>query len=190
MCLAILTTCIALLALGAVGPRLLIDPGVDRFRGDEREFVERVLMDEPALRDEPVPLVTARRVASVEGEPGAGGCGYSAEVELYTLFGIPYAEHTLDCGGSSMVWYLFTGHPQGFFDFAFIYGYGALVYLFLASPLVGPLLVLLLIAGGVSVHRKSDGAFGRVVGAAAIGEGVALAAGGVFLVLAYLFLWF
>ncbi len=170
---------------------------MDRFGGDEREYVEWVLMREPSERDKPIPLVTARRVTSLKRMPGEDECNpyfetsghYSVEVELYTLFGIPYGKHSLDCGGSRMVWYLFPSDPQGLFDFAIVYGHVALVFLFLASPLVGPLLVLLLIAGGVSVYRGSDDAFGRIVSVAAIGEGAALAAGGVLLVAYVLWLF-
>lgn len=109
-CLAVLAVGVPTLVLGATLPQQLIGTGADEYRGEQRDFAEYALAVAKAGEGWDLgPLVWAGRVTEVNTVSTGGRCGYaadvvgrySAEVKLYSLFGVPYGRASVGCGDRS-----------------------------------------------------------------------------------------
>ncbi len=107
-CLAIVLLPIVLM-LGMILPRFFIQDGVERYGGD-RNTIARAALDESDVRfgwPERY-LVTADRVTDTNTCPyyirkyGSVTVEFSADVQLYTIFGLPHGELRIKCGASSV----------------------------------------------------------------------------------------
>lgn len=166
--------------LGATLPQQLIGTGADGYRGERREFAEYALaMAKAGEGWNLVPLVWAGRVTEVDTVSTGGGCGYaydvvgrySAEVELYSMFGVPYGRASVGCGDPAITAYR-TWDARIPDEVA-----GLLFYPLLLVRILWPLLALIVFAlmsiGGLYLCLAgSSGRVDRVVGAATLAAAI------------------
>ncbi len=103
---------LVLLVLGMVLPRFLIGDGVNLYKGGYRELAEDALLQTEIFfaGDHAGAIITAKRVMKV------GMCGHyppevgdrphswiQGEVQLYTIFGIPYGQVRFQCEGTEQI---------------------------------------------------------------------------------------
>ena len=91
---------LGVLVLGMVLPRFIIGDGVDRYEGNEKKIAhEKLLYIGAFFAGEPYSqlTLTAQRVTRVRKCPQPG------EVQLFTIFGIPYGELRFQCTGSDII---------------------------------------------------------------------------------------
>jgi len=178
-CLAVLAVGVPTLVLSATLPQQFIGTGADVYRGEQREFAEYALATAKGGEGwNLVPLVWAGRVTEVKTISTKGSCGYNpdivgrheAEVELYSLFGVPYGKASVDCDAPTI-----TAYPMWDVNMNRIPNevVGLLFYPLLFVRILWPLLVLIVFAfmsiGGLYLCLASaSGRFDRVVGAAAL----------------------
>lgn len=183
ICLAVLAVGVPTLMLGATLPQQFIGTGADVYRGEQREFAGYALARAKAGEGwNLVPLVWAGRVTEVRTFSAKGSCGYSpdivgrhkAEVELYSLFGVPYGRASVDCGDSTIMAYPLWDVNMKRIPNEVV---GLLFYPLLFVRIVWPLLALIVFAfmsidGLYLCLAGASGRFDRVVGVAAFVAGI------------------
>lgn len=175
--LASLAVGVPALVLGAILPQWFIGAGMDRYRGEQRDFAEYALLSAKAGDGwDLVPLVWAGRVTEVNTASAAGTCGYvadvvgrhSAEVELYSLFGIPYGRASVDCGGDPTITAYRMWDARIPDEVAWLLFY-PLLFVRILSPLLALFVFAWMSVGGLYLClARASGRFDRYVGAAAL----------------------
>lgn len=106
---------LVVLVLGMILPRFVIGDGVGLYEGNYRKLAQQALLETDVFfAGEPTSqlLITAKRVMKVGTctayPPGDSPPYYfQGEVQLYTIFGIPYGELRFQCEGTEII-----GCPQ------------------------------------------------------------------------------
>lgn len=100
----------ALLMLSIFSPRFFIDNGVEDFGSANEELASQALLQSDMFfNGEPTALiVSAKRVSSVKRCPDTPSrprpfmFPVSAEVQLYTAFGVPFTKLKVQCGSMEL----------------------------------------------------------------------------------------
>lgn len=89
--------CLALL-VGYASTELLVDGDLDGFTGHERAAAETALDRGQSACVEHVENLLRWKMQVVDVELGPESCPYSAELQTYTVFGIPTGRISVLCG--------------------------------------------------------------------------------------------
>jgi hypothetical protein len=98
--------------LGMVLPRFIIGTGVNLYEGDYKKLAQQAISETDIFfaGSPDVLLITAKRVMKVGTctayPPDFDNTSYVAlqgEVQLYTIFGIPYGELIFQCEGTEII---------------------------------------------------------------------------------------
>jgi hypothetical protein len=191
---AALVSAVAVLAVGAIVPPLVLGDGTGGHWGErEGSYAGFVLLYDLDLKEWPFPIdpTVARRVERLEVSPGPEGrCppveglgagvvdagvpfprgDYSADVVHYGPFFVPTGKNAFFCDGATTVRFLepAPGSPlSGPFGFVLL---GWVLLCLVAVPALPPALL----ASGAWLWRRGGGRPERLVGLAALSEGAAL----------------
>lgn len=111
-CLTTILLLLVVLVLGIVLPSYVIGDGVNLYEGGYRELAEDALLQTEIFfaGDPATAFITAERVMKVgvcgHYQPEVGDRPHSwiqGEVQLYTIFGIPYGELRFQCTGTDQI---------------------------------------------------------------------------------------